>query len=201
MAPAWVTTRSISMVSDGTSAPCASMMTGTRRMMPSVSGLIENSPRPAAACLDRQHVAQQAGKRHQVRRRIGPADGKAGLQRHLGLRSRRRRRRADLADDDARLLDRVGQHVVIARQAVELGARFVIDAAKTLLGDRRRHAVRLGENDVETDSDGAELGDAGDQIGHGRARPRPLPDRLEACLVDIDDDDRPRSSAARGRST
>ncbi len=35
-----------------------------------------------------------------------------------------------------------------------------------------------------------ELGDAGDEIGHGGARPRPLPDRLEAGLVDIDDDDR-----------
>jgi hypothetical protein len=50
MAPEPVTTRSISIVSDGTRVPCAFMMTGTRRIIPSLSGLMENSPRPAAAC-------------------------------------------------------------------------------------------------------------------------------------------------------
>ena len=146
--------------------------------------------------LDRRHVAQHSGKRHQIGRRIGTANGEAGLQRHFARRLRRRRRRAGFADDDARLLDRIGQNLVVARQAVELGAGLRVDAAKAMLGDRRRHAVRLGEDHVKTDGNSAELGDARDQIGDGGARPRPLPDRLEACLVDIDDDDRRESARA-----
>ena len=43
----------------------------------------------------------------------------------------------------------------------------------------------------------AELGEAGDEVGDHGARPRPLPDLLEARLVDIDDDDRPRGLLAR----
>ena len=40
--------------------PCASMIIGTRRTMPSRSGLIVNRPRPAAACSSTLDVAQQA---------------------------------------------------------------------------------------------------------------------------------------------
>src|SRR6266702_2937350 len=44
-----VATRNISKLSDGMVAPWASIIIGTRRTMPSRSGLIVNSPRPAAA--------------------------------------------------------------------------------------------------------------------------------------------------------
>ncbi len=90
------------------------------------------------------------------------------------------------------MFDRIGQNVVIARQAIKLGAGFGVDTAKALLGDGGRHAVRLGEDDVETDGNAAELRDARHQVGNGGAGPRPLPDRLEARFVDIDDDNRPR---------
>ncbi len=62
MALAPETTRSISIASDGTSASCASMITGTRRMMPSRSGLIENRPRPAAACSIGSTLRSSPGK-------------------------------------------------------------------------------------------------------------------------------------------
>jgi hypothetical protein len=45
----WMATRN-SIVNDGTRPSCASMTTGTRRTMPSRSGSMEKSPRPAAAC-------------------------------------------------------------------------------------------------------------------------------------------------------
>jgi hypothetical protein len=126
---------------------------------------------------------------HQERRRIGPLDGEAGLQRHLGLRARRRYRRAGLADDDAGLLDRLRQDLIVARQAGELLARLRVEAAEAFGGNGGRHAVRLGENDIEADDDGAERVEPVDEIGHHGARPGPLPDLLEARLVDVDDDD------------
>src|SRR5205814_78313 len=43
-----VTTRSISKLSDGMVVPCACMIIGTRRMMPSRSGLMVSRPRPPA---------------------------------------------------------------------------------------------------------------------------------------------------------
>ena len=57
-----VTTRRISRLSEGMMLPCASMIIGTRRMMPSRSVLIVNRPRPAAAFSSDRNVAQQAGE-------------------------------------------------------------------------------------------------------------------------------------------
>ncbi len=103
--------------------------------------------------LDRRNVAQDSGKGHQIRRRIGSANGEAGLQRRLARRRRGRGRGAGLTDHDTRVLDRIGQNVVVARQAVELGAGVRVDTAETLFGDRRRHAVRFRKDDVEADDD------------------------------------------------
>ena len=97
------------------------------------------------------------------------------------------------------MFDRVRQNFIVARQAVELGAGFRIETVEALLGDRRRHAVRLGKDDVEADGERAELGEAGHEVGHRGARPRPLPDRLEAVLVDIDNDDRVPALHARAQ--
>ena len=43
----------------------------------------------------------------------------------------------------------------------------------------------------------ASLGQTRDEIGDERARPRPLPELLQALFVDIDDDDRPLRCIAR----
>ena len=50
------------MLSDGTSLSCATMTTGTRRMMPSLSGLIEIKPRPAAASSIGKALRNSPGK-------------------------------------------------------------------------------------------------------------------------------------------
>ncbi len=60
--PEPVATRSISNVSDGMVWPCACMIIGTRRTMPSRSGLIVNRPRPAAACSSTGTLRSRPGK-------------------------------------------------------------------------------------------------------------------------------------------
>jgi hypothetical protein len=113
------------------------------------------------------------------------------LQRRFRRRFGFEDRRTGLSHHDARMLDGVGQRIVITWEAVELGAGLGVDATKAALGDRWRHAVGFGEDDIETDRHCAKLRDAGDQIGDGRTRPRPLPDLFQTGLVDIDNDHRP----------
>ena len=55
-------TRSISKLSDGMVAPCATISIGTRRTMPSRSFLIVNRPRPAAACSSTGTLRSRPGK-------------------------------------------------------------------------------------------------------------------------------------------
>ena len=161
-------------------------------------GLDREQPAPGGRLLDRRNVAQQSGKRHQERARIGAEDGETGLQRRFGFAARRGRRRTGLADHDAAgLFDGVGQDLVVARQRRELVAGRRIEAAEARRRQCRRHAIGLGENDVEADRHGAKLAQTGDQIGHHGPRPRPLPDLLQARFVDVGDDDRPRGLLAR----
>ena len=161
-------------------------------------GFDREQPAPGGRLLDGWNVAQQSGKRHQERPWIGAENGETGLQRHFGFAARRGRRRPGLADHDAAgLFDRVGQDLVVARQRRELVAGRRIEAAEACRRDRRRHAIGLGENDVEADRHGAKLAQTGDQIGHHGPRPGPLPDLLQARFVDVGDDDRPRGLLAR----
>ena len=192
MALARLTTRSISMVSDGT-VSCASITTGTRRTMPSRSGSIENSPRPAAACSIGWNVAQQSGKRHQARPRIRAENGKAGLRRRFAIDARRGVAAAVWpTTTPPAFLIASAKSGIVARKSGEFFAGLRVEAAETFRGDGWRHAIGLGEDDVEADGNGAIRAQTGDEIGDHRARPRPLPDLLEAGLVDVDDDDRPR---------
>ena len=121
------------------------------------------------------------------------------MQRHFRVRARLRRRRTGLTDDDARVLDGVGQYIVVAGQAAQFGAGLVVEAAEAFRGDRGRHAVGLGKDDVEADHERALLLEPRDQVGHHGPRPRPLADFLEACFVDIDDGDRADRLLARAQ--
>ena len=67
MVPDPVATRSISKVSEGMVWPCACMIIGTRRTMPSRSGLMVNRPRPAAACSSTGTLRNRPGKSNMKR--------------------------------------------------------------------------------------------------------------------------------------
>ena len=60
--PEPLATRNISKLSDGMVMPWASMIIGTRRTMPSRSGLIVNRPRPAAASSSTGTLRSRPGK-------------------------------------------------------------------------------------------------------------------------------------------
>ena len=93
------------------------------------------------------------------------------------------------ADEGARVVvDGLGQHrprrpdqcgkaVVAVRQSAQIGPHLVRDIADLVGQDRRRDAVRLGEDDVEADDHGTACRQVPDQPGDDRSRPRPLTDR------------------------
>ena len=69
--------------------------------------------------------------------------------------------------------------------------RLLVEVAEAIGGDARATCRSgFGEHHVEGDGDRAEAGQPLDQVGDQRARPRPLPERAQAVLVDIDDDHR-----------
>jgi len=146
---------------------------------------------------DWRHVAQEPTKSHQIRARIRAANGKAGLQRRIRRGYRFGSGRTCLAYHHPRMSYRVGQRLVIAWQGVEFGAGFGVNAAKASFRDRRRHPIRFWKDDVESNRHRAKPRNLSDQIGHGRARPRPLPNRLEAFLINIDNYNWPQLLRAR----
>ena len=97
---------------------------------------------------------------------------------------------AGLADHDARFLDRIGQHLLVRRKLEQIGLHRVRQVGIVLGHPVGRKPVRLGEDDVEADDDGAHGGQSVDQPRHFGARPRPLSDKLKALLVDVDNRDR-----------
>ena len=197
MAPAPVTTRSISRVSDGTMTPSASITMGTRRTTPSRSGLIENSPRPAAASSIGATLRSSAGKVTRCGFGSPPSVAKPVCTFEVVFGVLRDEAEAGLPGDDARAGDRLAEQLIAARQLAQFRAGLVVEAAEALGRDVRRGPVRLGEHHVEGDGDAAERGQARDEIGHDRARPGPLADLLEARLVDVDDHDRPQRRLPR----
>ena len=83
--------------------------------------------------------------------------------------------------------DRSGEELVVGRQRLQSPGE-VAGQKRDLCGDRRRRkAVRLREEEVEADGRGLTLGNARDELGHARARPRPLPVVRDRVLVDHHD--------------
>ena len=81
--PEPVATRSISNVSEGMVWPCACMIIGTRRTMPSRSGLIVNRPRPAAACSSTGTLRSRPGKSNMKRCGSSPSIASPGDRQRL----------------------------------------------------------------------------------------------------------------------
>ena len=154
-------------------------------------GADAEQPAPGGGVFEDRNVSQQPREveheRTSDRRRASRRRPAAAAHRACGCD----RRQAGLAEHDPRLLDRVGHDLIVARQRAQLVPGFLVEIAKDVRRERRRQPVGLGEDDVEGDGGGAELGQARDQVGDARARPRPLAELAQAFLVDIDDDDRP----------
>ena len=175
MVPEPLATRSISKLSDGMSWPWASMIIGTRRTMPSRSGLIVNSPRPAAASSRTGTLRNRPGKLNMNRCGSSPSVARPVNGRFLS-RSVITLGNPDSPSTTRDALDRIGEDLVVARQRPQSGAGLLVEIAKGVGGNVRIEPVGLGEHHVERDHERAELGQIGDDVGDARARPRPLPE-------------------------
>ena len=189
--PEPVATRSISKLSEGMVRPCASMIIGTRRTMPSRSGLIVNRPRPAAACSSTWYVAQQAREFEHEALRLLAEHRQSRHRKRLVERGRALPAAPDSPSTTRELPDGVGEDLVVARQRPQLGAGVLIEIAERVGRIGGIEPVRLREHHVERDHDGAEPGQVGDEVGDPRPRPRPLAELFQALVVDVDDGDRP----------
>ena len=185
-----VATRSISNVSEGMVWPCACMIIGTRRTMPSRSGLIVNRPRPAAACSSTGTLRSRPGKSNMKRCGSSPSIASPGHRQRLVERGDFLRQ-AGFAEHDARASDGVGEDLVVARQRAQLGAGFLVEIAERVGRIGGIEPVGLRKHRVERDHDGAQPRQFGDEVGDPRPRPWPLAELFQALVVDIDDGDRP----------
>ena len=185
-----VTTRSISKLRDGMVTPCASMIIGTRRTMPSRSGLIVNRPRPAAASSSTGTLRSRPGNSNMKGCGSSPSIASPVTGRDLSS-SAVDLGKSGFAEHHARMPHRIGENLIVARQRPQLGAGFLIEIAEGIGRDVGIEPVGLGEHDVEGDHDGAEFGQVGDHVRDPRSRPRPLAELGQSFgLVDVDDGDR-----------
>ena len=137
-----------------------------------------------------RHVTQQSRKLEDETLRVlaehgESRDGKLRVEIGVNVGS------AGLTQDHARFADHVGEDLVVARQRLEFFPRRLVEITEGVGGNIRIEPVRLGEQRVEGDHDGAEPGQIVDDIGKPGARPRPLaqPGISEAPFIDVDDGD------------
>ena len=188
--PEPVATRSISKLSEGMVWPCASMIIGTRRTMPSRSGLIVNRPRPAAACSSTLVLRSRPGNSNM--KRCGSSPSIASPVTGSVLSSAASSSAAPDSPSTTRdVPDRFGEDLVVARQRPQFGAGVLIEVAERIGRIGGIEPVRLRKHRVERDHDGAQPGQLGNEIGDPRPRPRPLAELFQALVVDIDDGHRP----------
>jgi hypothetical protein len=110
--------------------------------------------------------------------------------------------RVDLAragdrERDPPALEHLREPFVVARHRTdlldELGGHLGHEPGRVARGA----PVALGHQDVEPDGGGLSIVDRGDQLREQAARPGPLPEALEARLVDVDDQDGRRRARTR----
>ena len=184
--------RSISKLSDGMVMPCAIMIIGTRRTMPSRSGLMVNRPRPAAASSSTGTLRSSPGNWNMKGCGSSPSIASPVTGR-FSSRSRANVRAARFSQHHARIADGIGKNPVIARQRPQSRAHLFVEIAEGVSEELGIEPVGLGEHGVERDHHGAEPGQVGNDVGDARPRPRPLTESRigQAPFVDVDDRDRP----------
>jgi len=126
-------------------------------------------------------LAIRADRDTSARRRIGarrPGEARIGIG------------AAADAEHHVAAADRVGEELVVGGQRLQrLGDASRQD--RHLGGHRRgREAIGLGKEEVQADRRRLALRDARDELGHARARPRPLAVVRDRVLVDDDHRDR-----------
>ena len=157
-------------------------------MIWSCSGSQLSEPAPDRLVLKFRQACRGAGIGRGEQARVVAAMGETRLR----LRQRAALRCRDKAEDDSALPDGIGKHLIVGGKFLDLvtqaGEGVGLRPEAQCIG--RRHAVRLGEDHVETDRRGAIAGELLDELGKHGARPGPLPDTLQRLLVDVDDAER-----------
>ena len=99
-------------------------------------------------------------------------------------------RRRGLGQHHRTVAQSFGEDLVIARQLLELLAHRIVQIPEVVGIKPRRHTVGLGKDNVQGNRRRAVGGDFLDQLGHGHARPGPLPDVFQGGFVQVHDNDR-----------
>ena len=97
-----------------------------------------------------------------------------------------------MAKNDAAVAQGLGKDFVVARKLANLCCELWRQPNDIVSQGVGRQAVEFREHGIEADHDRAQLCEVGHHLGQQMARPRPLADRLQAFVVDIDDRDRAR---------
>ena len=153
----------------------------------------------AAACrgiLQHRNVPAQHGKLDHEGLGVRPQHAKSGLRHRLGHRFALAAV-AGLAEHDAHPADHPGEHLVIAGKGGQALARLLVEIAEPGGDARGRQPIGLGEDHVEAHRNGPEAGQPPQQVGDLGPRPGPLPEPLEATLIDVEDDNRPDGGITR----
>ena len=184
--------RSVSSDRLGRSCPATEPISGTRRTIPSTSGVERHQPEPRGGLRERGQRAGQAGKFRQELARILAQDHHrrrpqlGAIDRVEGGRDRGHAQHHLIAGHG------LGHPRIVVRQAAQRRRKLRRDPFDLAGEDRRRIAVAFGEQDVAGDRSGAVVAQLVEQLREHRARPRPLADSGEARIVDVDDGDRQR---------
>ena len=132
-------------------------------------------------------IPQQMRKVDEVKTWIGADRGDSGLDGRMRDRSTSRDTIARLPEHNLGPTNGFREDGIVARQLSERLSRRRVKPLERLGSDFRRAAIRLRKEHVEADDRATMLDDLRNHLSHHRARPWPLPQSLQAPLVDVDD--------------
>ncbi len=152
-------------------------------------------------CLELRQISEKAGILNELSARVA-ADGRDRRFRKPRPLSRRARHLAlpGLAENDAGSADRSDELSVAVGKRIEHGPGARVFDFERIGNAVRREAVWFRKDRVEADRGRASVGETIDEPCNDRARPRPLTQRLQRPVVDIDDRHRIVCGDARVRN-